>query len=499
MLGTDYAPNDQTIDYSYDPVNRLTAADYDSGLYYHYTYDAVGNRLEQVTAFTAPPITNAYTYDNANRLTALDEQTYTFDDNGNLLSDGEYTYTYDSANRLVGVSKAETSESYAYNGNGDRLQQTVNGTSENFTLDLNIGLAQVLASQGDTYLYGLNRLGFERGGQEYQYLHDALGSVRQAVKTSGEFTGLVSATTYDPYGNVVFSLGENTPLGFTGEMQDQSLNDMVYLRERYYTSETGRFLTKDTWQGNYNAPLSLNKWNYVNGNPINYSDPSGRCYGPVSFLRNVPVESGICEHLDQAMFIYAWPGSTSTQRNIAAAYIGGWAFGHSALIVGAGGLAVAGGKEAILALYGLYKMNPVLQQQTAKTCQDASVWILKPFQRGIEIENQLGRSPELVQNFPVIDKFTNGVVTSYKSIDLAARTYQNISTLTWKVQSYVTTLANWQGASWAGFNINLQMISSRELILAIPPNATQIQMQAILNIIVWAQRLGVVMKIVTLP
>ena len=144
----------------------------------------------------------------------------------------------------MGVSKAETSESYAYNGNGDRLQQTVNGTSENFTLDLNIGLAQVLASQGDTYLYGLNRLGFERGGQEYQYLHDALGSVRQAVKTNGEFTGLVSATTYDPYGKVIFSLGENTPFGFTGEMQDQNL-DEVYLRARQYAPSTGTFLSRD--------------------------------------------------------------------------------------------------------------------------------------------------------------------------------------------------------------------------------------------------------------
>ena len=275
VLGTDYAPNDQIIDYSYDQVNRLTAADYDSGLYYHYTYDAVGNRLEQETAFTAPPITNVYTYDNANRLTGVDEQTYTFDDNGNLLSDGEYTYTYDSANRLVGVNKTDTSVSYAYNGDGDRLKQTVNGTSENYTLDLNSGLAQVLASQSDTYLYGLNRLGFERGGQEYQYLHDALGSVRQAVKTSGEFTGLVSATTYDPYGKVIFSLGENTSFGFTGETQDQSLNDMVYLRARYYAPSMGTFLSRDTWNGDANLPMSYNKWAYTFANPVNYTDPSG--------------------------------------------------------------------------------------------------------------------------------------------------------------------------------------------------------------------------------
>jgi len=38
----------------------------------------------------------------------------------------------------------------------------------------------------------------------------------------------------------------------------------------------GRFLTRDTWEGDYNRPLSLNRWNYVEGNPINLIDPSGK-------------------------------------------------------------------------------------------------------------------------------------------------------------------------------------------------------------------------------
>jgi hypothetical protein len=45
-----------------------------------------------------------------------------------------------------------------------------------------------------------------------------------------------------------------------------------------YSPGTGRFLTKDSWQGNYNRPLSLNGWNYVESNPINRTDPSG--YSP---------------------------------------------------------------------------------------------------------------------------------------------------------------------------------------------------------------------------
>jgi YD repeat-containing protein len=55
------------IDYAYDPLYRLIAADYDSGWFFHYVYDAVGNRLLQETHNA----TNVYAYDAANRLTAI--------------------------------------------------------------------------------------------------------------------------------------------------------------------------------------------------------------------------------------------------------------------------------------------------------------------------------------------------------------------------------------------------------------------------------------------
>jgi YD repeat-containing protein len=58
------------------------------------------------------------------RLTSVDGIAYTWDANGNLLSDGARSYTYDHANRLVGVNGVGLAVSYAYNGLGDRLQQT---------------------------------------------------------------------------------------------------------------------------------------------------------------------------------------------------------------------------------------------------------------------------------------------------------------------------------------------------------------------------------------
>jgi len=63
---------------------------YISGRYYHYTYDSVGNRLtEQTQAGT----TN-YVYDIANRLASVDGVSYTWGNNGNLLSDEVDTYAY---------------------------------------------------------------------------------------------------------------------------------------------------------------------------------------------------------------------------------------------------------------------------------------------------------------------------------------------------------------------------------------------------------------------
>jgi YD repeat-containing protein len=113
-LPGDRAVTDVTIDYTYDPLNRLTAAEYSDGTFYYYSYDPVGNRLTQDTEF----ISTAYAYDRANRLTSVDEVPYAWDNNGNLLSDGTNTYAYDSANRLVSVTNATTASSYTYRCNG---------------------------------------------------------------------------------------------------------------------------------------------------------------------------------------------------------------------------------------------------------------------------------------------------------------------------------------------------------------------------------------------
>lgn len=250
-----------TINYTYDPLYRLTEANYSTGAFYHYVYDAVGNRLTQETGLG----TTNYTYDIVNRLTSVNGVNYTWDNNGNLLNDGVNTYAYDSANRLTSISGGQ-SATYGYNGFGDRLTQ--NGV--NYTLDLNTGLTQVLSDGTNTYLYGAGRIAQVNTTTDY-FLNDALGSVRQLTDANGNIT---LANAYDPYGTLAQTTGSaQASYGFTGEFTDPS--GMVYLRARYYMPGYGRFLTRDTWTGDYNSPLSLNRWNYTHSNPINYTDPSG--------------------------------------------------------------------------------------------------------------------------------------------------------------------------------------------------------------------------------
>lgn len=121
------------------------------------------------------------------------------------------------------------------------------------------------------YVYGNSRVAQFSASTPTYFLADALGSVRQLADLSG---AVILTKSYQPYGGVLSSSGSSSSAyGFTGEWTDTT--GLVYLRARYYAPGTGRFISKDTWGGDYARPLTMNGWNYTNGNPINYTDPSG--------------------------------------------------------------------------------------------------------------------------------------------------------------------------------------------------------------------------------
>jgi hypothetical protein len=83
---------------------------------------------------------------------------------------------------------------------------------------------------------------------------------------------------------------------------------------------------------------------------------------------------------------------------------------------------------------------------SGRLCHSSSlggVWKLPATQRGLVIENALGKN--LPGNFPVIDRFVNGTATSIKSIDLSAKSYQSMTTLNRTVTGYIDKVAAFQG------------------------------------------------------
>jgi len=132
-------------------------------------------------------------------------------------------------------------------------------------------LGEFTASSDTYYLMGLDVVG-QRQGTNWSYFgYDGLGSTRFLTNPAGVAT---YNATYDPYGSLIQSFGaSNARLGYAGEYTDPS--GLVYLRARYMNPSLGMFLSRDPFEGVMERIMSRNGYTYVEGNPINLSDPSG--------------------------------------------------------------------------------------------------------------------------------------------------------------------------------------------------------------------------------
>ena len=61
---------------------------------------------------------------------------------------------------------------------------------------------------------------------------------------------------------------------YAGEFFDAETG-LYYLRARYYAPYIGRFISEDSYWGEDNNPLSLNRYTYTHNDPIQYLDPTG--------------------------------------------------------------------------------------------------------------------------------------------------------------------------------------------------------------------------------
>jgi len=114
---------------------------------------------------------------------------------------------------------------------------------------------------------------------EGYYLFNGHGDVMEMRDAAGN---LINAYDYDIWGNPIGSTEQTAyPAGtmtnlfrYSGEFWDEFSN-FQYLRARWYDPSIGRFINKDTYEGDIVNPLSQNLYTYVHNNPLIYSDPSG--------------------------------------------------------------------------------------------------------------------------------------------------------------------------------------------------------------------------------
>jgi RHS repeat-associated protein len=275
--------NGRLVSYLYDNDYRLTKETIQSdpagnnGAVSYTLYDAVGNRQTMSSTLNAVP-GGSFSYDNNDRLT-----TDLYDANGNTTSFASIQIKYDFENRMTQYG---TGLLLAYDGDGNRISETIGGTTTKFLVDDHnpTGYPQVLdelvnASVTRTYAYGRQRISENQlisgTWTPSFYGYDGHGNARFLTNSAGAVT---DSYDYDAFGMPIRTSG-TTPNTFlySGERSDNSIG-LYDLRARYYDQATGRFWSFDPYPGKLSRPSTLHKYAYTANNPVNYTDPTGQVF-----------------------------------------------------------------------------------------------------------------------------------------------------------------------------------------------------------------------------
>jgi RHS repeat-associated protein len=270
-------PNGVVSEYSYDDASRLSGITYKKGGVtlgdLTYEYDAAGHRTKVGGNFArtgVPPVLNTASYDVANKQTAFASQSLSYDNNGNLTSDGVNSYLWNARNQLTGMSGPGLNASFGYDALGRRVSKTVNSASTSYLYDGgNIIQEQSGGSPSANTLTGGVDQFFSRsdGSGTVSPLRDSLGSSIALADSTG---AVQTQYSYEPFGKTTATgAASNNSQKYTGREDDGT--GLYYYRARYYSPTLHRFIRED--------PIGLaggiNLYSYVENDPVSFRDPWG--------------------------------------------------------------------------------------------------------------------------------------------------------------------------------------------------------------------------------
>jgi RHS repeat-associated protein len=284
--------NQITWAYNYDWLNRLSEVKRNGDTFSLYAYDESDNRIE----LQLPQADEVWTYgfDVADRILsrslnisgggAAEFETFEHDDDGNMTSrtltsnDSTTNYFWTTDNRLRKIEEDSVQQAVSkYDAAGIRRfsQRTGEAYPSSYYSSGGISISE-LARDGTSlsFIQGHQLLGLKDGSELFYYISDGLGSVRLLVDSDGD---VVASFSNDEFGVQETSSGTRTDLnyqtyvGALGVRNDLDASGLLYMRQRYYDPQLGRFLNQDP----IGFAGGLNLYGYVGNNPTNYMDPGG--------------------------------------------------------------------------------------------------------------------------------------------------------------------------------------------------------------------------------
>ncbi len=105
------------------------------------------------------------------------------------------------------------------------------------------------------------------------YGYDGHGNTRHLTTTS---TTMSDAYDYDAFGGLIARIGTTPNIYLYSSQQFDIGLSLYYNRDRYLNVNYGRFWTMDSLEGDQRLPVSMHRFLYVNADPVNLWDPSGK-------------------------------------------------------------------------------------------------------------------------------------------------------------------------------------------------------------------------------